>query len=457
MTRRKNSPPPNYSDSSDDESSSSDSDRSLSPLPPKMEVFRGDSKGPTWLSFITKFHRIAKRRGWSKRKRLDRLFDCLAETALEYASKSKGRHSYRELKKELGLRFDLREPPIAARQNLYLMKQSEDESLEAYLQRVLTAAMHGLKISDNSTMQLLATEAFLRGCKHKEAAALVSNEAPQTIQEACQKIKTVLANRKAIFGSKVSFQEKAFTVQEETRISGIEKKIDSLTDMVTRSSRSPYRDNTDGPRYSSPSYRDSRDSRQFSPRQQSPSYDRGGPPRSFGGGRFGDGDYRGRSPTRTYRDRPQQGQYNQFSRYRSPSPQRREQYQYGPSNQSYGGQYAAQQGPFNRERSPQQYRPQSSGGQYSNIPQQGQFNSDRSQQQYRPQSPGGQYNIPQQGQFSNRPPNQNFSQYRQRSVDLPDQAVNLTTDRTPSQILSPDHTANQDLNFEGLVVPATNH
>ena len=181
---------------------------------------------------------------------MDRLFDCLAETALEYASKSKGRHSYKELKKELGLRFDLREPPTAARQNLYLMKQSEDESLEAYLQRVLTAAMHGLKTSDNSTMQLLATEAFLRGCKHKEAAALVSNEAPQTIQEACQKIKTVLANRKAIFGSKVSFQENAFSIQEETRVSDIEKKLDTLTDMVTRSSRSLYRDNTDRPRYS---------------------------------------------------------------------------------------------------------------------------------------------------------------------------------------------------------------
>ena len=459
VTRRKYSPPPYYSDSSDDESSSTeDSDRSLSPMRPKMEVFRGDSKGPTWLSFITKFHRTAKRRGWSKRKRLERLFDCLAETALEYATKSKGRHSYKDLKKELGLRFDLREAPVAARQNLYLMKQSDDESLEAYLQRVLTAAMHGLKTSDNGTVQLLATEAFLRGCRHKEAAALVFNEAPQNIQEACQKIKTVLANRKAIFGTKVSFQEKAFTLQEENRVSGIEKKVDSLTEMITRYSQSPYRDNRDRSRYSSPPYRDTRDSGQFSPRQQSPSYDRGGPPRNFGGGRFGDGDYRGRSPTRTYRDRPQQGQYNQYSRYRSPSPQRREQYQYGPSNPSYGGQYAApQQGPFNRERSPQSYRPQSSGGQYSGISQQGQFNSDRSQQQYRPQSPGGQYNMPQQGQFSNRPPNQNYSQYRQRSVDLPDQAVNLTTDRTPSQILSPDHTANQDLNFQGLVVPATNH
>ena len=60
--------------------------------------------------------------------------------------------------------------------------------------------MHGLKASDNGTVQLLATEAFLRGCKHKEAAALVCNEAPQNIQ-------TVLANRKAIFGTKLSFQE----------------------------------------------------------------------------------------------------------------------------------------------------------------------------------------------------------------------------------------------------------
>ena len=270
-----------------------------------MEVFRGDSKGPTWLSFISKFHRTAKRRGSSRRKRLERLFDNLAETDLEYATKSKGRHSYKDLKKELGLRFDLRKAPVAARQNLYLMKQTDDESVEAYLQRALTAAMHGLKASDNGTVQLLATEAFLRGCKHKEAAALLCNEAPQNIQEACQKVKTVFVNRKAIFGTKVSFQEKAFTFQEENRVSEIERKVDSLTDMVTRSSQSPYRDNRDRPWYSSPPYRDSPDSRQFSQRQQSPSYDRGWPPRNSGGGRFGDGDYRGRSPTRTYRDRPQ--------------------------------------------------------------------------------------------------------------------------------------------------------
>ena len=120
--------------------------------------------------------------------------DCLAETALEYASKSKGRTSYSQLKKELGLRFDLREAPVAARQTLHMIRQNDDETLEAYLQRVLTIAMDGFKASDN-TVQQLATEAFLRGCKHKRAAARVFIEAPQTIKEAYKKVKTVLASR----------------------------------------------------------------------------------------------------------------------------------------------------------------------------------------------------------------------------------------------------------------------
>ena len=154
--------------SSGSESSDGESDRSVSLLPPKMEVFSGDPKGLTWSSFISKFDRIAKRRDWTKRKRLDRLFDCLSEKTLEYANRSEGRNSYRKLKKELGLRFDLKEAPVAARQKLHLMKQNEDEGLEEYLQRVLTSAMDGFNTADKNTVQQLATEAFLRGCKKYE-------------------------------------------------------------------------------------------------------------------------------------------------------------------------------------------------------------------------------------------------------------------------------------------------
>ena len=109
-------------------------------------------------------------------------------------------------------------------------------------------------------------------------------------------MKTVLAYRNAIIGTKVTFQEKAFTLQKEKRVSDIERKVDSLTDIFRRSS--PYRDNRIRPRYSPPPYRDSWNSGQFSPRQTSPSYDRGWPPRDSGGGNFGDAEYRGRSPIR---------------------------------------------------------------------------------------------------------------------------------------------------------------
>ena len=43
----------------------------------------------------------------------------------------------------MGQRFDLKDTPIAARQNLHIIKQTEDESIEAFLQRVMTVATDG--------------------------------------------------------------------------------------------------------------------------------------------------------------------------------------------------------------------------------------------------------------------------------------------------------------------------
>lgn len=66
------------SDSSDEES-----DRRLSLLPPKLQVFIGDPKDSFLSSFISRFDCVVKRRKWSKKKRLERLFDCLLEKTLE--------------------------------------------------------------------------------------------------------------------------------------------------------------------------------------------------------------------------------------------------------------------------------------------------------------------------------------------------------------------------------------
>ena len=189
-----------------------------------------------------KFDRIARRKGWLDDKKLTRLYDCLTDKELEYAARSDNKDNYDRLTQELALRFDLKDEPIAARQRLYLAKQDDDETLEAVLQNILTITMDGHKDQKYALIQQVATESFLRGCKHKDAAMTVMNESPATIHDACKRRKTILANKKAIGGSKVSFQERHFIVAEETRVAGLEKKVDNLTKNIQKPStfyRSP--------------------------------------------------------------------------------------------------------------------------------------------------------------------------------------------------------------------------
>ena len=232
-------------------SSSGRDDTSQSPKPQKLQLFSGNPTGISWSYFIMTSDRLALRRGWSDEKKIDRLYDCLTDKALEYASRSDNKDNFSELKKELAFRFDLREEPVAARQHLYLARQGEDDSLEAYLQRILEITMDGYKDANAKLLQQIATESFLRGCRHKDAATTVMNESPSTIHEACKRAKTILANKKAVGGGKVSFQERIFTVEEESRVSNIEKKVDELTKHFQRSSTSFRSPSRSPPRYSS--------------------------------------------------------------------------------------------------------------------------------------------------------------------------------------------------------------
>ena len=173
---------------------------------------------------------------------MNRLFNYLSDKALEYATKSEVQDNYKSLKKELTLRFDLRDEPVAARQILQLVKQMEEESLEEYLQRVLTIAMDGFYGAGAATLQQLSTEAFLRGCKHKEAIAFVFNQTPKIIQKTCKRVKTFIPNKKLILGGKeVTFQEKVFTLNGEQRVHKFERKLDDLIRFVRRNSL-PHRE-----------------------------------------------------------------------------------------------------------------------------------------------------------------------------------------------------------------------
>ena len=228
-----------------------DSDRSLSPLPPKLQIFSGDPTKGRWLSFIMQFERIAIRHGWSEAKKLDRLLSCLTEKALEFEFRCKMNNSFQELKNQLKLRFDLSDEPVAACQKLNTLKQEPKETLESFMQQVLNVATDGYGDFETTVLQQMAVEAFLRGCRNKESASLVLISTPKTIQEACQRLKTIVANKKALEGPKVSFQERLFSAQEEKRVSDLERKVSEMTYMVrTKSPHHGYRSGGDRNYYS---------------------------------------------------------------------------------------------------------------------------------------------------------------------------------------------------------------
>ena len=98
--------------------------------------------------------------------------------------------------------------------------------------------MDGFPQTDTITLQHVATKAFLRGTKHRDEAIVVINESPSNIQQACKRLKTVIANKQAIIGQKVSFKE-SFTTQEDDRVLRIKQRLDSLFSGFRESSSLP--------------------------------------------------------------------------------------------------------------------------------------------------------------------------------------------------------------------------
>ena len=276
----------------------------------------------------------ARGEGVLRRKKLDRLYDCLTDKALEYAARSDNCNNFAPLKGEFALRFDLKDEAVAARQQLHLAKQGDNETLEAYLQRILAIAMDGYKDASAVLLQQMDTEAFLRGCRRKDAATLFMIEAPQTIHVACKRIKTMLANKKAN-GGKVSFSGRIFEVQEETRVLNMEKKVDDLLKTVHRPSTRPRPVLPSPPRYSS-GYQ-----AQSWQRPRSPGYYRGGSPN-------------GRQyPQRFSPSRP--GRYPYRGGYLLESYHRRSPSRDGRNSASTGGKYPPAQYPSSSGYSQNQY------------------------------------------------------------------------------------------------------
>ena len=175
--------------------------------------------------FIFQFRKLAKSGRWTEREKQDRLLGCLRGKAITYVqSRPKSeRKDYYALKELLNQRYGIMELPATARRYLQSMRQEEDESLDDFADRVLVKVAEGYPEVPDDTLQILATENFLRGCKDRSAAYAAAERKPDDLQMAMQEVRDAAANMK-IFGRSGGMSARQVTFQEVE-----EKKSEELT------------------------------------------------------------------------------------------------------------------------------------------------------------------------------------------------------------------------------------
>jgi hypothetical protein len=124
--------------------------------------------------------------------------------------------------------------------------------LEDFSHTVYVLALDGYEKCEDDALEDIATEAFLRGCKEKEAAIKAMEKNPVTLSKAIKFVKTSLANQKAIFGStknilvqrQVTFSDTEGTNSKEKenshmqRQTCLEQEIKTLSSLVGKLSSS---------------------------------------------------------------------------------------------------------------------------------------------------------------------------------------------------------------------------
>ena len=207
------------------------------PPPPKMAIF--DGKGD-WRPYYAQFNHIANRYHWTTQQRLDKLIECLRDRALKFfTSRSKTvQEDYHAICKKLNERFGSKDLPHIVRRQLQDLRQLQEESLEEFAERAQEMATDGYPETPDPFIQIVATDAFLKGCLDKKAALTAMDKDPDTLDKALQYVKSAVTNQRVILGArKQEFGVKRVTFQDSTQ----DDDVDADTEPQRASIRAVYR------------------------------------------------------------------------------------------------------------------------------------------------------------------------------------------------------------------------
>lgn len=167
------------------------------PTIPKLAPYNGSTD---FYAFATKFDTIADCCKWNDEIKLIQLVGALTGKALEvYAWQEPSiRQSYNRSRDQLLKMFGKRKDPIIYRAELTSIRQTEDETLEEFGQRVRQTATRAYPTASTEVFETLAREAFLKGCCNAEAAELALFRDPQTLNDAVQYTQTAAHNHRLL-------------------------------------------------------------------------------------------------------------------------------------------------------------------------------------------------------------------------------------------------------------------
>ena len=183
--------------------------RSPSPINARMSTFHGDVS--RWKPFIISFKQIAKRRNWNKHDRLGKLLQCMRDNAICYVDRQprQVQGSYRLLLETLEKRYGRKDPPSTYRRGLNAIRQREEEEIDDFADRVYETAAEGFPDAEESLIQSLSSDAFLRGCRDRNAAYMASEKSNETLTMAVRHLRASQNNLKNL-GARPNMRQVTF-------------------------------------------------------------------------------------------------------------------------------------------------------------------------------------------------------------------------------------------------------
>ena len=176
-----------------------------------------DPKTTNWTTFIQDFEDLVVEMGWHGQV-ISNLKLCFSGTVKEFfrALPLECQNNYQLLKKRFGAIFGTADEQQSSALKLYNIQQESDQDLHTFVAQIMILASKAFP--NNAAMaDLMAGQAFLKGCKHQtEARMVISNNRCSSLDEAVDEVRCLLENYSILDGKKDNFQVHAFSKSDRS-------------------------------------------------------------------------------------------------------------------------------------------------------------------------------------------------------------------------------------------------